>query len=118
MKSLPDILRERVLVLDGPIDTPVQAHDLSVEIGYCGGKNCAEMLVLRPPGGVEPVMLAEYRHQAMREELDIHGNDTPTVRDQFTQKHRGSLTETGQIDPGQSTCPWGIPHPNAKYFNV
>ena len=118
MKSLPDILRERGLVLDGPMGTPVQTHDLSVEIGYCGGENCAEMLVLRPPGGVEPVMLAEYRLQAMREELDIHGNDTPTVRDQFTQKHRGSLTETGQIDPGQSTCPWGIPHPNAKYFNV
>jgi 5-methyltetrahydrofolate--homocysteine methyltransferase len=92
--------------------------------------------------------LAEFWHKRMRQELGIAGDDSPRIRDLFTQKYRGSrysfgypacpemsdqdklfalidpsrigcaLTENWQIDPEQSTSAIIVHHPEAKYFNV
>ena len=92
--------------------------------------------------------LAELWHKRMRAELGIGGDDSPKIRDLFTQKYRGSrysfgypacpemsdqeklfrlirperigcvLTENWQIDPEQSTSAIVVHHPEAKYFNV
>jgi 5-methyltetrahydrofolate--homocysteine methyltransferase len=92
--------------------------------------------------------LAEFWHKRMRQELGIGGDDSPRIKDLFTQKYRGSrysfgypacpnlqdqeklfalldparigcvLTENWQIDPEQSTSAIIVHHPAAKYFNV
>ncbi|MAJ47545.1 MAG: methionine synthase [Planctomycetes bacterium TMED75] len=92
--------------------------------------------------------LAELWHKRMRAELGIGGNDSPRIRDLFTQKYRGSrysfgypacpemsdqeklfrlldparigcrLTENWQIDPEQSTSALIVHHPEAKYFTI
>lgn len=92
--------------------------------------------------------LAEMWHKRMRQELGIAGEDSPRVRELFTQHYRGSrysfgypacpdmsdqdrlwklidptrigchLTENWQIDPEQSTSAIIVHHPEAKYFNV
>jgi 5-methyltetrahydrofolate--homocysteine methyltransferase len=92
--------------------------------------------------------LAEFWHKRMRQELGISGEDSPRIKDLFTQKYRGSrysfgypacpnlqdqeklfallepqrigcvLTENWQIDPEQSTSAIIVHHPAAKYFNV
>ena len=92
--------------------------------------------------------LAEYWHKRMRQELGIAGDDSPKIRELFTQKYRGSrysfgypacpnladqeklfalleprrigceLTENWQIDPEQSTSAIVVHHPEAKYFSV
>ena len=92
--------------------------------------------------------LAEMWHKRMRAELGIGGDDSPRIRELFTQKYRGSrysfgypacpdmsdqeklfrllepkrigcrLTENWQIDPEQSTSALIVHHPQAKYFNV
>ncbi len=92
--------------------------------------------------------LAEFWHKRMRQELGIGNEDSPKVRDLFTQKYRGSrysfgypacpdmadqrklfrlldparidctLTENDQIDPEQSTSAIIVHHAEAKYFNV
>ncbi|MFO0857764.1 MAG: homocysteine S-methyltransferase family protein [Phycisphaerales bacterium] len=92
--------------------------------------------------------LAEYWHKRMRQELGIATEDSPKIKDLFTQKYRGSrysfgypacpnlqdqeklfalleprrigcqLTENWQIDPEQSTSAIIVHHPEAKYFNV
>ncbi len=97
--------------------------------------------------GVETAeALAELWHKRMRAELGIGGEDSPRIRDLFTQKYRGSrysfgypacpemsdqeklfrllrperigctLTENWQIDPEQSTSAILVHHPQAKYF--
>ena len=99
--------------------------------------------------GVETTeALAELWHKRMRAELGIGGEDSPKVRELFTQHYRGSrysfgypacpemsdqeklfrllqperigcvLTENFQIDPEQSTSALVVHHPEAKYFNV
>ena len=99
--------------------------------------------------GVETAeALAEFWHKRMRQELGISGEDSPKVRDLFTQKYRGSrysfgypacpdmsdqdklfrllqpgrigceLTDNWQIVPEQSTSAIVVHHPEAKYFNV
>lgn len=99
--------------------------------------------------GVETAeALAEFWHKRMRQELGIAGEDSPRIKDLFTQKYRGSrysfgypacpdmsdqdklfrlidptrigcqLTENWQIDPEQSTSAIIVHHPEAKYFNV
>jgi 5-methyltetrahydrofolate--homocysteine methyltransferase len=99
--------------------------------------------------GVETAeALAEFWHKRMRQELGIAGEDSPRIRDLFTQHYRGSrysfgypacpsmadqeklfalldpsrigctLTENWQIDPEQSTSAIIVHHPDAKYFNV
>ncbi len=92
--------------------------------------------------------LAEYWHKRMRQELGIAGDDSPRIRELFTQGYRGSrysfgypacpdmshqdklfrlvkperigcvLTENWQIDPEQSTSAIIVHHPAAKYFAV
>jgi 5-methyltetrahydrofolate--homocysteine methyltransferase len=92
--------------------------------------------------------LAELWHKRMRQEMGIADNDSPRIRELFTQKYRGSrysfgypacpdmsdqdklfslldpsrigcsLTENWQIDPEQSTSAIIVHHPEAKYFNV
>jgi 5-methyltetrahydrofolate--homocysteine methyltransferase len=99
--------------------------------------------------GVETAeALAELWHKRIRQELGIGGDDSPRIRELFTQKYRGSryspgypacpdmsdqekiwkllepdrigcvLTENWQIDPEQSTSAFVVHHPEAKYFNV
>lgn len=99
--------------------------------------------------GVETAeALAEMWHKRMRQELGISSEDSPAVRDLFTQHYRGSrysfgypacpnmadqeklfallepgrigceLTENYQIDPEQSTSAIIVHHSGAKYFNV
>lgn len=92
--------------------------------------------------------LAELWHKRMRMELGIGTDDSPVIRELFTQKYRGSrysfgypacpdmsdqeklfklldpgrigcrLTENWQIDPEQSTSAIIVHHPEARYFNV
>jgi 5-methyltetrahydrofolate--homocysteine methyltransferase len=99
--------------------------------------------------GVETAeALAELWHKRIRQELGIAGDDSPRIRELFTQHYRGSrysfgypacpdmsdqerlfrlleperigcvLTENWQIDPEQSTSAIIVHHPDAKYFNV
>jgi len=92
--------------------------------------------------------LAELWHKRIRAELGIGTEDSPIIRELFTQKYRGSrysfgypacpdmshqeklfrliqperigcvLTENWQIDPEQSTSAIVVHHPDAKYFSV
>jgi 5-methyltetrahydrofolate--homocysteine methyltransferase len=92
--------------------------------------------------------LAELWHKRIRAELGIGLDDSPVIRDLFTQKYRGSrysfgypacpdmsdqeklfrllqperigcvLTENWQIDPEQSTSAIVVHHGEAKYFAV
>jgi len=99
--------------------------------------------------GVESAeALAELWHKRMRAELGIGNEDSPKVRELFTQHYRGSrysfgypacpdmsdqeklfrlldpsrigceLTDNWQIDPEQSTSAIIVHHPEAKYFNA
>jgi len=110
--------------------------------------NYAEYLYLHGMAVECAEALAELWHKRMRQELGIAGEDSPKVRDLFTQHYRGSrysfgypacpemsdqdklfrllkpqrigceLTENWQIDPEQSTSAIIVHHPEAKYFNV
>ncbi|MEO0965439.1 MAG: methionine synthase [Planctomycetota bacterium] len=110
--------------------------------------NYAEYLYVHGMGVETAEGLAELWHKRMRAELGIGNDDSPKVRDLFTQKYRGSryspgypacpdmsdqdkiwrlidptrigcvLTENWQIDPEQSTSAIVVHHPEAKYFNV
>ena len=92
--------------------------------------------------------LAELWHKRVRAELGIGNDDSPRIKQLFTQKYRGSrysfgypscpemsdqeilwrllepgrigceLTENWQIDPEQSTSALIVHHPEAKYFNA
>ncbi|MCA9278809.1 MAG: methionine synthase [Phycisphaeraceae bacterium] len=92
--------------------------------------------------------LAELWHKRIRQELGIAGDDSPRIRDLFTQGYRGSrysfgypacpalsdqeilfrllkperidctLTENWQIDPEQSTSAIVVHHPEARYFAI
>ena len=92
--------------------------------------------------------LAELWHKRMRAELGIGTEDSPRIRELFSQQYRGSrysfgypacpdmsdqeklfrllkperigcrLTENWQIDPEQSTSAIIVHHPEARYFNV
>ncbi|MEZ6234235.1 MAG: homocysteine S-methyltransferase family protein [Phycisphaerales bacterium] len=107
-----------------------------------------EYLYLHGLGVESAEALAELWHKRMRQELGIAGDDSPRIRELFTQKYRGSrysfgypacpdmsdqdilwrlidpsrigcvLTENWQIDPEQSTSAIVVHHPEAKYFNV
>ncbi len=107
-----------------------------------------EYLYLHGLGVETAEALAEFWHKRMRQELGIAGDDSPRIKDLFTQKYRGSrysfgypacpdmsdqdklfkllqpgrigceLTENWQIDPEQSTSAIIVHHPEAKYFNV
>ncbi len=107
-----------------------------------------EYLYLHGMGVETAEALAELWHKRIRQELGIGNDDSPRIRDLFTQKYRGSrysfgypacpdmsdqdklfrlldparigctLTENWQIDPEQSTSAIVVHHPEAKYFNV
>ena len=92
--------------------------------------------------------LAELWHKRMRAEIGIGTEDSPRIRELFSQQYRGSrysfgypacpdmsdqeklfrlleperigcrLTENWQIDPEQSTSAIIVHHPEARYFNV
>ena len=99
--------------------------------------------------GVETAeALAELWHKRIRAELGIGTDDSPKIRELFTQTYRGSrysfgypacpemsdqetlfrllqpqrigcvLTENWQIDPEQSTSAIVVHHPQAKYFSI
>ncbi|MEO1535189.1 MAG: vitamin B12 dependent-methionine synthase activation domain-containing protein, partial [Planctomycetota bacterium] len=108
----------------------------------------AEYLYLHGMGVETAEALAEMWHKRIRQELGIATDDSPKVKDLFSQKYRGSryspgypacpdmsdqdiiwrliqperigcvLTENWQIDPEQSTSAFVVHHPAAKYFNV
>ncbi len=110
--------------------------------------NYAEYLYLHGMGVECAEALAEMWHKRMRQELGIDGDDSPRVRELFTQKYRGSrysfgypacpdmsdqdtlfrlldpsrigceLTDNWQIVPEQSTSAIVVHHPEAKYFGV
>jgi 5-methyltetrahydrofolate--homocysteine methyltransferase len=107
-----------------------------------------EYLYLHGMGVETAEALAEFWHKRMRQELGIGTEDSPKIKDLFTQHYRGSrysfgypacpdmsdqdklfalldparigcvLTENHQIDPEQSTSAIIVHHPEAKYFNV
>ncbi len=107
-----------------------------------------EYLYLHGMGVETAEALAEFWHKRMRQELGIANDDSPRIKDLFTQHYRGSrysfgypacpdmsdqdklfalldparigchLTENHQIDPEQSTSAIIVHHPEAKYFNV
>ncbi len=107
-----------------------------------------EYLYLHGMGVETAEALAELWHKRIRQELGLAGEDSPKVRELFTQHYRGSrysfgypacpemsdqdtlfrllrperigctLTENWQIDPEQSTSAIVVHHPEAKYFNV
>jgi 5-methyltetrahydrofolate--homocysteine methyltransferase len=107
-----------------------------------------EYLYLHGLGVETAEALAEMWHKRIRQELGIAGDDSPRIRELFTQHYRGSrysfgypacpsmadqeklwrllrperigctLTENWQIDPEQSTSAIIVHHPAAKYFNV
>jgi 5-methyltetrahydrofolate--homocysteine methyltransferase len=108
----------------------------------------SEYLYLHGMGVETAEALAEMWHKRIRQELGVGNEDSPKVRDLFTQKYRGSrysfgypacpdmsdqeklfrlldpgrigceLTDNWQIDPEQSTSAIVVHHPEAKYFNV
>ena len=107
-----------------------------------------EYLYLHGIGVETAEALAELWHKRMRAELGIGHEDSPRIRELFTQHYRGSrysfgypacpdmsdqeklfklikperigctLTENWQIVPEQSTSAIIVHHPEAKYFNV
>jgi 5-methyltetrahydrofolate--homocysteine methyltransferase len=107
-----------------------------------------EYLYMHGMGVESAEALAELWHKRMRAELGIGHEDSPKIRELFTQHYRGSrysfgypacpdmsdqkklfrllrperigcvLTENWQIDPEQSTSAIIVHHPEAKYFNV
>ncbi len=107
-----------------------------------------EYLYLHGMGVETAEALAEMWHKRIRQELGIATEDSPRIKDLFSQKYRGSryspgypacpdmsdqeiiwrllqperigcvLTENWQIDPEQSTSAFVVHHPAAKYFNV
>jgi 5-methyltetrahydrofolate--homocysteine methyltransferase len=108
----------------------------------------SEYLYLHGMGVETAEALAEFWHKRIRQEMGIGNEDSPRVRELFTQKYRGSrysfgypacpdmsdqeklfrlldpsrigceLTDNWQIDPEQSTSAIVVHHPEAKYFNV
>ncbi len=107
-----------------------------------------EYLYLHGMGVETAEALAEMWHKRIRQELGIAGDDSPKIRELFTQHYRGSrysfgypacpdmadqgklwrllqperigcvLTENWQIDPEQSTSAIVAHHPAAKYFAI
>jgi 5-methyltetrahydrofolate--homocysteine methyltransferase len=108
----------------------------------------ADYLYLHGLGVETAEALAEYWHKRVRQELGIAGEDSPVIRDLFTQHYRGSrysfgypacpdladqqtlfrlldparigcsLTDNFQIVPEESTSALIVHHPQARYFNT
>jgi len=123
-------------------DISVRAKELFEADAY------SEYLYVHGLGVESAEALAELWHKRVRQELGIGAQDSPAVRELFTQTYRGSrysfgypacpemsdqgklfgllrperigceLTENWQIDPEQSTSALVVHHPEAKYFAV
>lgn len=119
-----------------------EAHKLFKENAY------SDYLYLHGLSVETAEALAEYWHRRMREEMQIHQEDSPEIREWFHQKYHGgrysfgypacpnladqtklfellkperinvSLSEEFQLDPEQSASAVVVHHPEAKYFNV
>ncbi|MDX9910805.1 MAG: methionine synthase [Phycisphaerales bacterium] len=50
-----DILKRRVLVLDGAMGTSIHTHDLDIERDYCGCENCTDLLVATRPDVIQGI---------------------------------------------------------------
>jgi 5-methyltetrahydrofolate--homocysteine methyltransferase len=115
---------------------------------YFDDNNYTEYLYAHGMGVECAEALAELWHKRIRAELGIGNDDSPKIKQLFTQKYRGSrysfgypscpemqdqeilfrllqperigceLTENWQIDPEQSTSAIIVHHPDAKYFNL
>ena len=115
---------------------------------YFDADNYTEYLYCHGMGVECAEALAELWHKHMRTELGIGNDDSPKIKQLFTQKYRGSrysfgypscpemqdqellfrllepqrigcqLTENWQIDPEQSTSAIVVHHPKAKYFAI
>ena len=123
-----------------------RASELSREL--FARNNYTEYLYLHGLSVETAEALAELWHKRMRQELGIASDDSPRIRELFTQHYRGSrysfgypacpeladqaklfrllrperigctLTENWQIEPEQSTSAIVVHHPEARYFNV
>ena len=115
---------------------------------YFDSDNYTEYLYAHGMGVECAEALAELWHKRIRAEMGIGNDDSPKIKQLFTQKYRGSrysfgypscpemsdqeilfrllkperigceLTENWQIDPEQSTSAIVVHHPDAKYFNL
>ena len=124
-------------------------HDVSkLAKTYYDADNYTEYLYCHGMGVECAEALAEMWHKHMRTEMGIGNDDSPKIKQLFTQKYRGSrysfgypscpemqdqeilfklleperigceLTENWQIDPEQSTSAIVVHHPQAKYFAI
>lgn len=153
--------RKRLCISDFflPVDSgrkdvlPLQCVTMGREISrvakeYFDADNYTEYLYAHGMGVECAEALAELWHKRIRAELGIGNDDSPKIKQLFTQKYRGSrysfgypscpemsdqdilfrlleperigceLTENWQIDPEQSTSAIVVHHPDAKYFNL
>lgn len=153
--------RKRLCISDFflPVDSgkkdvlPLQCVTMGQEISrvakeYFDADNYTEYLYAHGMGVECAEALAEMWHKRIRTELNIGNDDSPKIKQLFTQKYRGSrysfgypscpemsdqeilfrllepqrigceLTENWQIDPEQSTSAIVVHHPDAKYFNL
>ncbi|MEM9884079.1 MAG: vitamin B12 dependent-methionine synthase activation domain-containing protein, partial [Planctomycetota bacterium] len=132
---------------------PMQCVTMGQEIShvakrYFDANDYTEYLYAHGMGVECAEALAELWHKRIRAELGVGNDDSPKIKQLFTQKYRGSrysfgypscpemqdqeilfrllkperigceLTENWQIDPEQSTSAIVVHHPDAKYFNV
>ncbi|MEO0514816.1 MAG: vitamin B12 dependent-methionine synthase activation domain-containing protein, partial [Planctomycetota bacterium] len=153
--------RKRLCISDFflPVDSgkkdvlPLQCVTMGQEISrvaktYFDADNYTEYLYAHGMGVECAEALAELWHKRIRAELGIGNDDSPKIKQLFSQKYRGSrysfgypscpemqdqeilfrlleperigceLTENWQIDPEQSTSAIVVHHPDAKYFNL
>jgi len=132
-----------------PLQCVTMGHEISrVAKEYFDADNYTEYLYTHGMGVECAEALAEMWHIRIRTELNIGNDDSPKIKQLFTQKYRGSrfsfgypscpemsdqeilfrllkperigceLTENWQIDPEQSTSAIVVHHPDAKYFNL
>ena len=132
---------------------PMQCVTMGQEVSHLAKKHFdaddyTEYLYVHGMGVECAEALAELWHKRIRTELGIGNDDSPKIKQLFTQKYRGSrysfgypscpemsdqdilwklidptrigceLTENWQIDPEQSTSCLVVHHPEAKYFNT
>ena len=132
-----------------PLQCVTMGREISrVAKAYFDDSNYTEYLYAHGMGVECAEALAELWHKRIRAELGIGNDDSPKIKQLFTQKYRGSrysfgypscpemsdqeilfrllkpqrigceLTENWQIDPEQSTSAIIVHHPDAKYFNL
>ena len=82
-KALEELLKQRILVLDGAMGTMIQQADLTVkDYGGAEYEGCPEMLVLTRPDVIRSIHEAYYRAGADFVETNTFGG-TPIVLDEY-----------------------------------